>query len=276
MAHIVLAHGFLGAGENPWLMGVDYFNGVAAMLRGRKHEVLETSVSPLGSLDERSQQLAREINERWPGDFDLYVIAHSMGGLDARRVIARHEVGRRIKKLITIATPHFGTPVANAVLDRVPAKIYECIPGPLLEYFNKDGGALNDLRVRQSLHDPNCPWVDYMEVACVAPRSRLGSVLADFPIGSLLPEHLAGSLLFGLTRALGDLSESSKSNDGLVTLESARCPPREPIEEWLVDHGGAIGWPSNLFGVSTVRAVFSPSADHLARYRALAERLEQP
>src|SRR5207344_275133 len=41
------------------------------------------------------------------------VIAHSMGGLDARYAIARLGLGDRIASLTTIGTPHRGTPVAD-------------------------------------------------------------------------------------------------------------------------------------------------------------------
>ena len=37
------------------------------------------------------------------------VLAHGMGGLDSRRVIAlNNAVGQRVKTLITIDTPHLG------------------------------------------------------------------------------------------------------------------------------------------------------------------------
>ncbi|WP_169806030.1 esterase/lipase family protein [Azohydromonas lata] len=251
MANIVLAHGFLGFGENFWPVGenyIKYFNGVKAALEKHGHRVLVPSVSPLGSLDNRSQQLADAI-VNWLGDSELSIIAHSMGGLDARRVIARYEaVGRRIKNLVAVATPHFGTPVADAFLNDTHV-LYAHIPGWLRDVFKRDAGALHDLKTRTELHDPDRSSVHYKEVACVAQN-----------VGH-------GSLLFELTRALGQLEGQ---NDGLVTLKSACCPPRSPSAVWLVDHGGAIGWPSDYMGISAFRAVFFPPAEHVARYVALA------
>ena len=55
----------------------------------------------------------------------LHVIAHSMGGLDARYAIRNvPQVADRVKTLVTIGTPHRGSPVADAVVART---------GPLLE-----------------------------------------------------------------------------------------------------------------------------------------------
>lgn len=53
-------------------------------------------------------------------------------GLDARKVICEiPAVGNRIRKLISIATPHFGSPVADAVLDSTHA-LHKSIPAWLM------------------------------------------------------------------------------------------------------------------------------------------------
>ena len=41
------------------------------------------------------------------------IIAHSMGGLDARYAIAKLGLADRVASLVTIGTPHLGTPLAN-------------------------------------------------------------------------------------------------------------------------------------------------------------------
>ena len=252
MAKIVLAHGFLGFGESPLSIEINYFNGVKKALCDCGHDVFTPSVDPLGSLDRRSAQLAGAIAEHWPDDSDISVIAHSMGGLDTRRIIARHGgVGRRIKNLIAIATPHLGSPVADAVLDKANT-LHKYIPAGLLEAYMQNTGAIEDLRKRTGLHDPDCPGVRYMEVVCVPPAS-----------------WSVTSQLFELTRAIGEMEGE---NDGLVTVTSACCPPREPIERWPVDHVGAIGWPSHLLGLAAIPALLKPPADHIERYVALARR----
>src|SRR4051794_37363789 len=122
---IVLAHGILGFGSGLLPFGINYFNGVKAILEQHGHDVLAPTVTPLGSLDVRSEQLARQIEAHWPDESELAVIAHSMGGLDARRVNHRDpSVGKRITALVTIATPHFGSPVADAVLKGESSNIF--------------------------------------------------------------------------------------------------------------------------------------------------------
>ena len=89
--NIVLVHGVLGFGRLPSLVGlpvVRYFNGVAEHL-GRSHRVVEPSQNPIGSVAERGDQLAAEVArlQLGPGE-KVHIIAHSMGGLDARHAIA--------------------------------------------------------------------------------------------------------------------------------------------------------------------------------------------
>ncbi len=252
MAHIVLAHGILGFGENPLTIGVNYFNGVAAALSNAGHQVFAPTVDALGSLERRSEQLANAITGHWPGTFDLAVIAHSMGGLDVRRVINRHRAaGSRIKHLITIATPHLGSPVADAVLDKTHA-LRAAIPFWWIDALGENTGALPDLATRTVMQDPDCEGVRYMEVVCK-------------PAG----QSWKTSPFFELSRAIGNFAGE---NDGVVARSSACCQRRAPIAEWPVDHGGAIGWPTDLFGLGTLAAAIAAPAGHIERYLALAER----
>lgn len=251
---IVLAHGILGFGGGLLPFGIGYFNGVKASLEQQGHEVFAPTVAPLGSLAVRSEQLARQIEAHWPGDEPLAVIGHSMGGLDARRVIHRNRtVGKRIKSLITIGTPHFGSPVADAVLGRCP-NVLAHVPKWLRSALKHNAGALNDLTTRDELHDPDCEGVQYFEVACVRQEES----------------WLTASPLFGLARVIGELYGP---NDGMVTRQSAIHTSRNPIAEWATDHGEAIGWPSGYAGLKGVAAAWSPCDLHLQRYRELVERI---
>lgn len=243
MANIVLAHGFLGYGQLP-LLPVNYFNGIKALFESKGHTVVAPSVSPLGALALRSEQLATQIEQAFPGNSDIYVIGHSMGGLDTRRVIAQYPVGKRIKKLITVATPHLGSPVADAVLSSIHP-LNRAIPTWLRAALRNDAGALKDLCTRPTPQDVDCPWVTYMEVVCTIPATEKASAV------------------FQLAQAIGELDGP---NDGVVTLTSARYPGREPVRYWELDHGEAIGWPSTQLGWGTSVAAFFPPKGHEARY----------
>jgi triacylglycerol lipase len=93
---------------------VNYFNGVETHLGGFPR-VFVPSVNPIGSIEQRAKQLASAIGSRNDLVDPLHIIAHSMGGLDARFLITHlRDVGKRVATLVTIGTPHRGSPVANA------------------------------------------------------------------------------------------------------------------------------------------------------------------
>lgn len=110
---IVLAHGIMGFEE----IGIGerrtaYFRGVTARLEALGAVVYRPTVPPAGSIERRATELAafiRALDAR-----KVNVIAHSMGGLDARYAISRLGLDNRIASLTTIGTPHHGTPLADA------------------------------------------------------------------------------------------------------------------------------------------------------------------
>jgi len=249
MAKIVLAHGILGFNTLPiWRVGL-YFNGVARLYRSLGHEVLAPNVAPLGNLDQRSAQLASAIAAAWPGEDPFTIVAHSLGGLDARRVIARHPgVGRRVKSLITISTPHFGSPVADAVLD-LTHPLRPFVPDWIVQTLQLNKSVLQDLRTRTTLQDEVGDAVKCTEIACDCTGR-----------GSSSP-------LFRLSSQIGKLP--AHGNDGLVTVDSASVPGRKPKLIWELDHGEAIGWSSAYLGLAAVWAAVSTPRDHLERYKQL-------
>ena len=100
---VLLAHGVLGFGHHgvpSFIPDVlpHYFNGVADFLTREKdvEEVFEPQVGSVDSVQARSGEL---------GDFivlqgrDVHIIAHSMGGLDARMAVRRPEVRRHVRHL---------------------------------------------------------------------------------------------------------------------------------------------------------------------------------
>ena len=253
MANIILAHGILGCGRLPFGVESKYFNGIAQLYRDQLHEVLVPTVELLGSLELRSQQLCNTITE-WQHRRNLIVIAHSMGGLDIRRVVARNpSIAARVKTIVTIATPHLGSPVADAVLDS-SSPLRPHIPGWLLSLLGEHAGAVEDLQTRTDLQDPDVAGIRYLEIGCDS-------------------SHQPASPLFGLTQAIGHLG--AEGNDGVVPLASAKVPDRPLYEIWHIDHLGAIGWPTGNLLFDASLAFFNPPPAHLARYRRLLEDILQ-
>jgi len=69
------------------------------------------SVSEIGK--GMRKRLDEAINKGDMNDTQIVIVAHSMGGLVARSYMEESGGGSRVKKLITLATPHHGTPGAN-------------------------------------------------------------------------------------------------------------------------------------------------------------------
>lgn len=95
--------------------GLHYFKGIARHLRNNGFDVYHASVSFAAGVERRAADLKGEVTKV----LDLkrakkvHVIAHSMGGLDARHMIVRHGMADKVVSLTTIGTPHLGTSFAD-------------------------------------------------------------------------------------------------------------------------------------------------------------------
>lgn len=256
MAKIVLAHGILGFGSVLPSQPFNYFNGIPTLFSSSGHEVLCPTVPALGSIVVRSRELQKQILAKWPTGTDpIFLLAHSMGGLDCRHMLSTNNaIASRVPRLITVATPHYGSPVADAVLH--PA--FPGLPSPvqwLADFFSADAGALADLQTHAAIQNAGISTVEYLCVGCDASSTQ--------------PK----SPIFALTAAIGEFG--AIPNDGVVSLASASNTQNSAslFETWHVDHGGAIGWPSGGIGIQAKNAAAQPQTEHLARYRKLLAQL---
>ena len=255
---IILAHGILGFGTLPGLPSlINYFNGVAAHLQSQGDTVLAPQVNPIGSVAQRSAQLGAAILAVPPSDDPLHVIAHSMGGLDARYAICNvASVAHRVQTLVTVGTPHRGSPVADAVVDHTNP-LFKSIPPALVELLQRNAGGLRDLTTAAAIQfdeaTPDSEGVRYIEVAGDA--SRAGHQL----------------WLYRLASAIGRIN--GEVNDGVVTRSSALREGHEHLDDWPVDHAGEIGWSLDFqWPINLSPPLFAPPG-HLARYDAIVGML---
>jgi triacylglycerol lipase len=118
---IVLCHGFFGFEKFAGVDFVTYFYGVKDHLAQQDGEVLvfTPAVDPFNSSVIRGAQLTAKVQEilKQTGYPKVNLVAHSQGGLDAR--VVAHDHPEMVASVTTIATPHFGTPVADVVLKLV-------------------------------------------------------------------------------------------------------------------------------------------------------------
>ncbi len=92
-----------------------YFKGIASHLRSHGFDVYHSSVSFAARVDRRAEDLRNEVSKvlTLRGQEKVHIIAHSMGGLDARHMIVKHDMAGKVSSLTTIGTPHLGTSFAD-------------------------------------------------------------------------------------------------------------------------------------------------------------------
>lgn len=246
---IVLVHGFGGFDRiGPLSFGIRYFRGVAARFRtlGFPCATAPTLPSQL-PMTARVDRLASFLESGTTGD--IILIGHSLGGLDCRFMLHRHASARRVRALVTLGTPHHGTPFAEwalrsgALLPRIArllgeAALHELTPAACL-------------RRNEEIDDPS--GIACLSVAGCRPALELASLPMRF-----LPE----------------LFPPDEPNDGLVAVSSATWG--EFVGTVPADHLELVGWslwparlPPGAASGSHRRARF----DHLSLYEDLIHTL---
>lgn len=94
---------------------LDYFKGIKSHLEGNGFTVSAPNLAFAGLIDSRAEGLSNHVNNVLlsTGSQKVHIIAHSMGGLDARHMIVDKGMADRVATLTTIGTPHLGTLVAD-------------------------------------------------------------------------------------------------------------------------------------------------------------------
>jgi triacylglycerol lipase len=236
--NIVLVHGILGFDR---IGPVGYFNGIADYLHQRfGASVYAPALDPTAGTDKRSAMLRQSIQDAFTRQVldptqPIHIIAHSMGGLDARRLISenpRIEVGASqipVKALATIGTPHRGSPIADVVALQYVPKLPLIAPvlaaakaalGDVLQHFRISLNGLHDLTTA-SARDFNSQFPD-----------RLGVTYSSCA-GVGRPGLVPTSGFFLPYRAFIRICEG-ESSDGEVPLSSAQWTGFDP-DLWPAD-----------------------------------------
>jgi triacylglycerol lipase len=218
LAHpVVLAHGIMGFDELK-IAGVrhEYFRGIPSHLSAHGALVHVPRVSPLGSVAQRAGELAAVVNAIDAKKVNL--IAHSLGGLDARYAITKLGLAPKVASLVTIGTPHRGTPIADlgtALGDKLGVRL-------ILDTLGIDVRVLDELTTVH-MQRFNTEVLDARDVWYASISARAASGVHPL----LKPSQLL------LARQAGD-------NDGMVPAASQRWG--ELIAEIDADHWAQIGW----------------------------------
>jgi triacylglycerol lipase len=204
---IVLVHGLFGfdrIGVGP--AQSEYFRGVRTHLERLGNEVFVVRLPGRAGIARRAESLAEQV-ARLPAE-RVNLVAHSMGGLDARYAISRLGLSSRVASLTTIGTPHRGTPLADGL-------------GPLLSRVGVAGAWDVSTRRMTSFNR------DVLDVPGIAYLSVVASIGRE--LGRTSPLAWPGLWLLGQT-----------PNDGMVP--SASQSWGVVLSEVLADHWAQIGW----------------------------------
>jgi triacylglycerol lipase len=206
---IVLAHGLMGFDElrlaGALFPGVHYWRGITEAMKANGIEVITASVPATGSIEERALKLGNDIAAKADGK-SVNIIAHSMGGLDARYMISRLQPDNvEVLSLTTVATPHRGSAFADFVFDEIGEAN--------LPYFYKifkilglgSSGAFSQLTRKYMQEEFNPKTIDDPKVRYFS----YGAAVGPTPWSSFRQSHRVIERMEG-------------PNDGLVSVASSR------------------------------------------------------
>lgn len=241
---IVLVHGFFASGE----MGpVDYWWRIPEALRREGHEVYVVVNDPAKPPAERAEHLARFVDDVLASTRSekVNLVGHSMGGLDSRWLISRLGYGDRVASLTTVATPHRGSPVADAALGLIPGlarpvvdAIASALYGLILGFDDQRMVETTEVlssagAVRFNADTPDDPRVAYFSIVAKTSGDPLflfrGLDYCDAPLWTT----------FTFLRLVGH------QNDGMVPVSSQEWG--EVVERVQADHLNQVG---HLLGVT--------------------------
>jgi triacylglycerol lipase len=225
--NLVFASGYLVPQR---FLGQDYFRGARAEFPG----ACFPEVPVIGSIEVRARALAEAImGFRFPdAQGPIHIIAHSMGGLDARYALHRDVLGLagRVASLSTIATPHRGSPIADLLVSpaqdvrNLRRRAYETLCSAMA-VFGLSTGALDNLTTGYARQfDEAHPDIRDIPCHCYA-----GNDAESYPL------RLTAAYL----RRVGRTREE-RENDGLVSVASASWKSLAEAP-WATDHLGEVG-----------------------------------
>jgi triacylglycerol lipase len=218
-APIVLAHGLFGftrLSVGP-LTIASYFRGIPESLQAAGNQVLVTRVPSIAGVEDRARQLGDQILRAFP-DQPVHLIGHSMGGLDARRLLAEPSWSSRILSLTTIGTPHLGSTLAD--------------------FAKLKFGRIWRLLISLGIDPQGC-----LDVTRRAARRfhRRHPAPGTVPCFSIAGDPPIETVCWPLHRTHSALLELEGPNDGLVSVESANAFGT-PLPCWPVDHLRQMNW----------------------------------
>lgn len=189
-----------------------YWGRIPSVLKSEGTSLFYGWQDAWGSIDTNAERLCGSVLDalRQSGSDKLNLIAHSKGGLDARRMIAMPGMADTAASLTTIATPHHGSKTMD-FLCGMPGWMFSAASVPLNLWFR----LLGDKRP------------DFCAVCTQLTTEGMREFNSRYPLNKAIPTH---SYAGGMTRGRSDilmwfpyhvLRRFDGVNDGIVSAESA-------------------------------------------------------
>jgi len=215
-----------------WLPPVHYWFGIKDALAEKGIQVVATSVPASATVEQRAARLWEDIAAHAHGSSDgVNIVAHSMGGLDARYMISRlRPPNVKVRSLVTIATPHHGSAVADVLMDRIGPRYLPRVYRAFERVTGLETGAFEQLTTKYmaDVFNPNTP--DDPDVRYFS----YGAAVRHKP-----------PLLSPFRRSHKILHRLEGRNDGLVSVESSRWGTYKGTLIGL-NHLDLINWSNRL------------------------------
>jgi len=213
-----------------------YFKRIKSHLEPHGFTVFHSNQDFAGPVDLRAEQLRDRVNEivAGTGAQKVHIIAHSMGGLDARHMIIDKGMAHRVASLTTIGTPHLGTTLADQLIDNGGFLLMEALR-PVINLAGFD-----DLRTRDC--DEFNRRAEHEEaINDVVYRTFASSEDLPLVFAPLMPSWIL-------------IRDNEGRNDGLVSVTSqlwkreliSNDGKRKPVSQnafpLAADHLNQVGW----------------------------------
>jgi triacylglycerol lipase len=219
MYPVIICHGFLGY-RNMLLWSM--FGGADDALHKSGIPALRTIAHPTASIETRANEINNQIMEAYGEDQPVHIIAHSMGGLDARYIAspAGLNQGHRICSITTLSTPHHGSNLANTI----PFVMrYAFMAGAWVIKIFLVPGESKDLFSKVADND----WEGYLQLSSTYLQYQFNSKIIDHPNVKYVSYGAAinpfNQTWTGKCRKFvsSTILKNDGINDGMVGIESA-------------------------------------------------------
>lgn len=243
-----------------------YFREIRSTLKNAGFSVFHSEVDFAGSVDIRAKQLKKFIEKvlKDTGKRKVHIIAHSMGGLDARHMLYDFKdepIHAKVASLTTIGTPHLGTSFADRGITHT-AWAYKVLD--FLDIHSLDGfkdlttQACAEFNKKASSYESTCP----VTFRTYAGKQNYAFIFSPLRLSWLLIKIREGD------------------NDGLVSVNSAKWKDEYFVRVIDADHLNEIGrWDLNESLKSPLtklsKSKSSMEEDIKKLYLSIAEGLEK-